>query len=219
MSVNYWLLPIALLLLWFPRQWLRFGGWISKTRRPPEDKSARDVRDVSLKYSVEFKKSRNWVDFFRAIAGSLAISYGCFSYEPGASRMASEQIFTLQAAIFVIAVIIQTIRIEGKFALVAPVFFLLGLSFGIVGWKAAAFACIAVWTINLTLPGPVSFLFVFAGLEVCFGLLLPRQASPRAAMLAAALAILPVLFSALTKRRLVRMNKKTKTVRRQNEAG
>ena len=215
MSVNYWLLPIALVLLWIPRQWLRFGGKvISRPRKPAVDKSDRDLRDVSLKYADEFRQSRNWVDFFRAIAGSLAIAYACFSRMPGAPKTTADEIFTIQAAIFVIAVLIQTIRMEGKFALVAPIFFLLGLSFGIVGWKAAAFACIAVWTVNLVLPGPVSFLLAFGALEACFGLMLPKQASPRTAMLAMALAVIPILFSTVTKRRLVKMNKKTKKVRR-----
>lgn len=215
MSVNYWLLPIALLLLWFPRQWLRFGGKvIAGPRRTPEDKANRDLRDVSIKYADELKKPRNWVDFLRAMTGSLAVAYACFDTAAGVEKMPVVEIFTLQAAIFVIAVLIQTVRIEGKFALVAPIFFLLGLSFGVIGWKAAAFACVTVWIVNLVLPGPGAFLFVFAGLEVCFGLLLPRQASLRGAILAAALSILPVLFSALTKRRLVKMNKKTKKVRR-----
>ncbi|CAM3150951.1 hypothetical protein [Rariglobus hedericola] len=215
MIVNYWLLPIALLLLWLPRQWLRFGGKVISLPRPSrQSRDDHDTRDVSLKYREEFSKPRNWVDFLRAIAGSLAISYACFERAPEAVKSVSTEIFILQCVLLFVAVVIQTVRFEGKVTLSAPVFFILGLSFGIIGWKAALFACVAIWVINLVLPSVAIFLFVFAGLQVCFGLILPQQATTRSALLAAALAITPVLFSAITKRRLVRLNKKGRQSRR-----
>lgn len=210
--INYWLLPIALVLLWLPRQWLRFGGRVfAEPRRRRVDHDEHDQRDVSLKYREEFTKSRNWIDFLRAIAGSLAISYCCF--ENGAvDKAVDARIFVLQCVVLIAAVLIQTIRHEGRFSLVAPVFFILGLSFGLIGWKGGLFASITIWTLNLVLPSAGVFLFVFAGIEICFGLLLSKVPL-RFALLAAALAILPVLLSAVTKHRLVRFSKKTKHVR------
>lgn len=214
MIIHYWFLSVALLLLWFPRQWLRFGRRvISRPHGRHSDRVERDATDKSLHVRDEFAKPRNWVDFLRALAGAVAVSYLCFEREPGAAKTVASQIFAIKCVVFVIAVLVQTIRLEGRFTLVAPVFFLLGLSFGLVGWKAAIFACIGVWTLNRVLPGVGFFLFVFAGLQVCFGLLLSRV--PHLLLiLAAGLTVLPVLLSAASKRRLVQLNKKSKTIRK-----
>ena len=217
MIINFWLLPIALVLLWLPRQWLRFGGKVfslphrRRHHHHTEPGSEHDQRDVSLKVREEFLKSRNWIDLFRAIAGSLAVTWCCFE-NADAAKAVDARIFMLQTVVFVLAVLIQTLRFEGRFSLVAPVFFILGLSFGLIGWKGGLFAGITIWTLNLVLPSPGVFLVVFAGVEICFGLLLSRVPL-RFALLAAALAILPVFLSAVTKHRLVRFSKKTKHVR------
>ncbi|MET0263414.1 MAG: hypothetical protein ABW223_10985 [Rariglobus sp.] len=213
MIVNYWILPIALLLLWLPRQWLRFGGKVIKVAQPRRrDRGDGLTRDESVKAREEFSKPRNWVDLLRAAAGSVAVGYACFEPGPDAARSVGTQIFVVEALILIIAVLIQTVRIEGKLSLTAPIFFLLGLSFGVIGWKAALFACVAIWIVNLVLPGSGIFLFVFAGLEICFGILLSRL-PVRDAVLAALLTILPVIFSAALKRRLVRLSRKTRSVR------
>jgi hypothetical protein len=91
--------------------------------------------------------------------------------------------------------------------LVPPVFFILGLSFGLLGWKAAVFAFIAIWIINCVLPSAGFFLAVFAGLEIVFGLLLSRT-SLAWIILASSLAMLPVVLSAMVNRRLGRSNTK-----------
>lgn len=210
--INYWPLSIVLVLLWLPRQWLRFGGKvIPHPRRGRPDRDDRDLRDVSLKYRDEFAKSRNWVDFLRAIAGSVAVTYGCFE-NADIAKAVDVRIFVLQCVVLIMAVLIQTIRREGRFSLVAPVFFVLGLGFGLIGWKAGLFAVITIWTLNMVLPSAGVFLVVFAGVEICFGLLLSKVPL-RLALLAASLALLPVLLSAVTKHRLVRFSKKTKHVR------
>lgn len=213
MIVNYWILSVALFLLWLPRQWLRFGGKVVKagaSRR--RNRAEHDPRDISVKLKEEFPKPRNWVDFLRAAAGAVAIGYVCFEKAPDAPRSVATSIFVVEGVIYVIAVLIQTIRMEGKLALTAPIFFLLGISFGIIGWKAAVFACVTIWVVNLVLPNSSVFLFVFAGMEMCFGLLLSRL-DVRDAILAAALSVLPVVFSALMKRSLVRLSKKSRSVR------
>ena len=212
--VNYWLLPVALLVLWVPRQWLRYGGKlisIPQPRRPGRDE--RDSRDESLKFSAAFAKPRNWVDFLRALGGGLAICYMCFEPAPDAPRAVDTQIFVVQCVILGLAILIQTIRIENRLTLVAPIFFLMGLSFGLVGWKAALFACVAIWTINLVLPSVSVFLVVFGALQLCFGLLFGSRLSLPASILAASLAMAPVLLSGITKRRLVQLNKKSRGAR------
>jgi hypothetical protein len=187
---------------------------ISVPRRKRPDRDDRDVGDVSIKWRDEFSNPRNWVDFLRAVAGSLAVSYVCFEQADDATKRVHTAIFVVQCVLMVAAVLIQTIRLEGRFTLSAPIFFVLGVSFGLIGWKAALLACVAIWVINLALPSAATFLFVFAGLQIFFGLVLPDQATIGPAMLAAGLAIAPVLLSALTKRRLVRFNKKARQSRR-----
>jgi len=214
--INYWPLLLALVLLWFPRQWLRVGGKVFSLRnrrrhRTTEEVSDHDQLDISLKAREEFLKSRNWVDLIRAIVGSLAISYACFE-NADATKQADLGIFVLQCTVLGIAVLIQTLRFEGRFSLVAPVFFILGLSFGPIGWQGGLLAGVTIWTLNLVLPAPGVLLLVFACVEICFGLLLSRVPL-RFTLLAASLAILPVLLSAVTKHRLVRFSKKTKHVR------
>jgi hypothetical protein len=215
--VNFWLLSIAVLLLWLPRQWLRFGGEFiplpkSSRRRKRDNSNPRNPGDVSLRFKEEFKKPRNWIDLMRAAAGAVAIEHGCFEKAVGAPKETATQIFVCATAIYVVAVLIQTIRMEGRLTLAAPVFFVLGLSFGIIGGMAALFACIMVWVINLVLPGSSMFLVAFAGLQVCFALLLARL-PVRDAALAGGLAVLPVVFSLVTKRRLVQLSKKSKAPR------
>lgn len=206
MTVNFWLLTIALILLWCPRQWLRVRG---KALRLPglsqPKREERGERDVSLNLKEELAKVRNWVDLFRTVGSSLTIG-SCFEVLPGAAKTVHMQILALECAIFIIAVLIQTIRFnDGRIVLVPPVFFVLGLSFGLLGWQAASFAFIAVWIVNSVLPSAGFFLSVFAGLELGFGLLLSRT-SLGWIILAAFLAILPVILSAMVNRRLGRSN-------------
>ena len=164
-----------------------------------------------MKHREEAFKARNWTDLVRAAAGSLAVMGCCFENEDPA-RGLDLWVFLLQSLVLGLAVFIQTLRIEGRLSLVAPVFFILGLSCGLIGWKAGLFAGVTIWTLNLLLPGAGVFLVVFAGIEICFGLLLSRVPL-RFVLLAAALAMLPVLLSAVTRHRLVRFSKKTKHVR------
>ncbi len=217
MIVHYWLLSFALLLLWFPRPWLRFGGKVvSLPSRSPVDKNLRDSNDVSLRLMDELPNPRNWVDFLRALAGGIAVMIFCFERIRGGPKITADLIFTIQCVIFVIALLIQTTRFfQQKMTLVAPIFFIFGLSFGLIGWQAALFACIAIWVANLLLPSAGVFLMVFAFLEMVFARFLSYgfHAYTRTLILTAALAITPVLLSAMTNRRLVKLNKKTRVSR------
>ena len=207
MLVNYWLLPFALILLWFPRQWFRNGGSVIPTprlRRRPAMQD-HDPRDLSLRWREEFFKFRNWMDVARGAVGSWAVVSMCFDTTPDAAKSTDVLILVLKALVLVIAVIIQTTRRERReITLVAPVFFVMGLSFGLVGTLAALFACLMVWTLNRALPSAGIFLCVFAGLQVCFGYVLASAPLPML-LLAAALGWIPVLLSAVTRRRLERI--------------
>jgi len=211
--INYWILPIALVLLWLPRQWLRFGTRYipgAQSRRPDRHANARNPGDVSLRLRQEMAKPRNWIDLVRATVGSLVIGYSALQAAPEAHPDVHTQIFMVKCIIFVVAVLIQMVRFEGRLTLAPPIFFVFGLSFGLIGWMAACFAIVAICVFNLVLPGPASFLFVFSGLQAVFGVMFARS-SFRETMLAAGLSFFPVVFSLMTKRRLMQLSKKSKS--------
>ncbi len=208
MIVNYWLLFIAVVLLCFPRQWLRKGARTSSSSRSRKKKRAViGDNDVIAQAKEELLKVRNWVDFFRSGAAGLAVVHLCFDQSPEVADDVGLQIFLIQIGIFLVGVLVQTVRLsQGGLSFVAPVFFMLGLSFGLIGWKAALFVCVAGFFLNRVLPGPGVFLFVFAVLELGFGMMLPG--SPLGlVLLAVGLSMTPALLSGVTKRQLVWLNK------------
>lgn len=208
MLVNYWLLSVAVLLLWFPRQWLRVGRTVvvlPNLRKRMQ--ASHDPRDLSLRWREEFFKARNWVDLLRAAIGGVGLVHVCVELSGSAVRELGFSVLIIKAMILVIAVALQTVRIEYKrMTLVAPVFFIFGLSFPLIGWMPALFAIIMVWVINRTLPTVSMFLFAFAALQLGFGYNL-RYSSLMMVLLSAGLAWMPVLWSAATHRRLERMAK------------
>lgn len=208
MLVNYWLLSVAVLLLWFPRQWLRAGRTVvvfPNLRKKLQ--TTHDPRDLSLRWREEFFKARNWVDLLRAVVGGIAVVHVCVGLSCTAAREVGLQILVIKALVLLIAVILQTVRIEyRRMTLVAPVFFIFGLSFPLIGWMPALFAIIMVWVMNRALPTVSMFLFAFAALQVGFGYML-KHSSLMLVLLSAGLAWMPVLWSAATHRRLERMAK------------
>lgn len=207
MITDYPVLIIALVLLWFPRQLLRLqprARRLASRARTGAAVPPQVVRDDSLNPKVEFAKSRNWIDLVRAASGAFAIFHVCFSVEDGGSLAV---VRVLQAFIVLVALHAQLVRVNhGRLTLVAPVFFVIGLSFVLVGWKAALFACLMVWVSSRVLPGPGSFLFALSLLLVAFGLMF-RGVSIVLLAFGAFSAIYPVILSSMLKRPLVRVNK------------
>ena len=74
----------GLLLLWFPRQWMRMGATVGSRRRRSGSTSTatlqpweqRDAGDPRISAKREFGKLRNYFDLLRAAAGGLAIVGG-----------------------------------------------------------------------------------------------------------------------------------------------
>ena len=170
-----------------------------------------NFEDVSLKIRAEFRKVRNWVDLARAATGTVAIDYVCFAAEPEAGRSVGISILVIKFILLLVSVLAQTLRLKGRVRLVAPIFFILGLSVGLISWLPALFACVAVWTCNRVIPSAGVFLFVFAGFELGFGLLLARGKLDHL-VLGGALAILPILLSAMIKQPLDQLNKTSRTM-------
>lgn len=151
---------------------------------------------------------RNWIDLLRAGAGSVAICKVALLPEEGASVELHLIVLGVQVAVLALAIAIQTIRLEKGFKLFAPLFFALGLGFGLLSWQAAAFACITLMVVNLVLPSSSVFLFALAGTQLCYGLLF--HCGLKQSVLAAMITGVPLLVSGATRRRLAQFSKKTK---------
>jgi hypothetical protein len=215
MIVNYWILSSALLLLFLPRQWLRLGVKFtgrSASRNLRKPLLERDALDASLKLKEEFSKVRNWIDLARAATGALAVNYACFNLEPRAETIGDNPLFALKCSLLIVAVGVQASHFKDRLQFSAPIFFILGLSFGLIGKEAALLACVSVWTVSLAIPSPATFLLVFAGLELGFGLLFALEDYPYI-LLAVGLAFIPTLLSRMMRRDLVKL-KKPSRVRR-----
>ena len=167
---------------------------------------ARDTQDASISLKSEINKARNWLDLARAAAGAVALNYACFSVELGAAKSLAPTIFALKGILLGVAVLVQVIRLGSRGRLVAPIFFVLGLSFGLIGWKPALFAFVTVWIFNRILPSAGVFLIAAASFQVVFGMLLARGLFLYQ-LLSAGLAILPLILSGMLKHPLVQINK------------
>jgi hypothetical protein len=220
MIVNLPLLVLGVLLLWFPRGWLRLGLPVLRRRRRRGERSksvepwrAREPGDPHVSFATEFRKFRNFIDLLRAGAASLVFAGGMgippsLVAEPGAPRAVVWQIVALRAAILLVGVLIQTIRVErGRVSFYPPIFYLAGLSIGLCDIRGAAFAFALMWALNTGLPNSQGFLSVYALLLVAFGHLFARRGD-LSAVYAGILAFVPVLLSLLAKKPLTIMSRK-----------
>ncbi len=207
-------LLLAVAMLWFPRQWLRHGGRLFKRRRRSttamekfSGKTARDPDDKSVHPRREFTTPRNYIDFFRALAGGYSLSAFAFT----ATGKDSEAIMlTVQGLVLLAATFIQAVRLEGhRHNYFAPIFWFVGLCAGYPGHYTGLFAFILVLAINPVIPNPRLFLTAYGLLVLLMGFLFgaPIVLNP----IAAGLVLLVPLASLLSKRPVVIFTRKPKT--------
>jgi hypothetical protein len=217
-SVPY--LLFSLVLLWLPRQWLRVGARVmpnrQRSRSTSRDSNPRHERqpgDRSIRLREELVKGRNYFDLLRGSIGSWSVMHFCFTLPPATDAPSSDRWtqLALQTAIFVVAVLIQMIRWNGKISLFAPVFFLMGLTVGVCGWQIALFATVLVWALNVALPNPEAFLLFLASALAGFSYVFLGTITLMI-LLGAALVFLPVVVSLLLKERLMVKTKRPKAV-------
>lgn len=225
MTTNLPLLILAITLLWFPRQWLRYGAIaLGKRRRRSnplivDPRRERQPDDQSLHFRDEFAKKRNYLDLLRGAAGSWCLMDFCFVRLPAAAGVApvsALKLLAIQGAILVVAVVIQMVRWEEKISFFGPVFFMIGLAVGACGYEIALFAAALTWVLNIVLPNPATFLFVFAGLLGGFGFVFNRSITEPRVLLAAGLMLFPVVVSVLSGRQLLIMTRKPRLVKPNN---
>ncbi len=227
MTIDYYLLVIALILLWFPRQWLRAGRkatrglrWLRRSRKYVKDPTqVREPGDTRLMFNEEFSKPRNYIDFLRAFAGGLVIMGNadwqigsCFQVPPDLALQPGgfDVLMYVRMAILLVAVVIQFVRYEGRITYYAPIFYLGGLGFALAGFNAGFFAFIVAWTMNSAMPlTPTGFLSAYALLVFMLGLIF-RGVSDQFVYFAGIVSFMPVLVSLLARRSLAMFSKKMK---------
>jgi len=213
-------LLIGLVLLWLPRGWLRIGKpSVTTKRRLDRDEEVdrqRQPSDHSLWIGDEFKRMRNWLDFFRGLAGGAAVVYALpvlvdqFLGVPGSSE--AKLVIGLTGGLFLAATLIQMIRIEERLSLTPPIFFLAGISFALLGPKTGLIAFVAIWAINVALPNPSIFMSVYGTLIILLGIGL--GAGRLESLLMGGLFVVPPFVAIMFKRRLTRIKKRKKIVAR-----
>lgn len=219
MIVDFPLFLFGLLLLWFPRQWMRLGLSLGHRRRSHgpvgglQPWERRDSGDPRIDFRREFSKLRNYFDLLRAGAGGLAIIGGfginsSLQLDGSNSAVHPVVVMALRFGILLVGVLIQMIRYERRHVtLFAPVFFLSGLSICLCGGWAALFAFVLIWGVNPMLGGPQSFLSLYAAVQLGLGELF-NDVSRELPVVAFGLCFLPVLISLLARRPLVVLTRK-----------
>jgi len=221
MIVRLPFLFVALLLLWFPRQWMRLGMSMSRRRskgssgsqRTEEPWNRRESGDPSVSFRREFAKLRNYVDLFRAVAGGLSVMGGlgispCLALSENPAPAAGLELLILKLGILLVGLIAQTVRNEKNRAQIfAPIFFLGGLSVGLDGPDVALFAFALIWALNPMIGNAEGFLFVYALLLLGFGLQFQGFGN-KLPIVAFVYCLLPVLISWVSHRPLVLFTRK-----------
>ena len=217
MTVHFQYFLPALLLLWMPRSWLYWrerppaprrrgtlGRLVRRLKKPSVnyDRTTRVVR-----FWPEFFKRRNLIDLARAGVGAWAVCDFSFTLEvPDPAAMTDSGVGTIattaMSTILLVAVAIQTFRPHGgRMVLVAPIYFVTGVSMGVLGVLPGLLAWALIWALSPLLFGPERLLLTYTLLLGLFGPLFGGYDRTIAWMPAAA-ALLPVLVSLFGKRPL-----------------
>ncbi len=167
LEIHWPYLLVGLLLLCYPRQWMRYGKWRRKRRKEREtaDRFAQDgavdPSDKSVRLGRELRTLRNHLDFFRALVGTYALWEASFTHAP-ADKWA---VFAVKAGLTLAAVVVQTTRWRERITFFAAIFFFAGMSIGMGNYVSGSLAFLLVCTLNPVIPNPRVFV-------VAFGLLL-----------------------------------------------
>jgi hypothetical protein len=213
-DIHYVYYAFALLLLGFPRGWLRVGARVSAkpVRRASAARAERDPQAQALHPLQEATKARNWVDFFRALVGTIAIFYAV--QRPAEPGLEDTIWAWLTLGPLVLGVAVQMIRMEGRLGLFAPIFFLQGLLLGACGPVVGLLSMVGAWALAPVLSGPAALLFVQGAAALILGFLQGTHAPVFIASMGG-LMWMPALVSVLLRKRLsAGFDKKVKVVNR-----
>ena len=208
-EVHWPYLALALAMLWYPRQWMRFGKWLKKRRKEREtmekfaQDGAIDPGDKSLKLGRELRAKRNYLDVFRAMVGGYALWEFSFTVAPENATLA----FGVKVLLVLVGILIQAVRWRDRITWFAAIFYAFGLSVGMGNHIGAPMAFLLTCTINPILPTPRVFLSVFALLLVPFAYFV-GQVGLTESVVTSGMILLPPLLSLLTHRPMVVFTRK-----------
>ena len=200
LEIHWPYLLVGLALLLYSRSWMRFGKWRRRRRRERESverfaqDGANDPADKSVRLGRELRGKRNYLDFFRALAGTMALWQWSFAYE----AVDQWTVFGLQAFLTLLAVVVQTTRWRQRVTFFAAIFFFAGMSVGMGNYVAGSLAFLLTCTLNPVIPNPRLFVSAFGLLLLPFNYFLGGDRD--LVLLNSALVLLPVLVSLLVKR-------------------
>ena len=212
LHIEWSYLLLASLLLWFPRQWLKLGRLFTPPRRAPQSTlekfssgPAHDPNDKSLSMRKELRSKRNYHDIFRAVAGGYCLRFYAFAATDDRSKM---QVLIIQASILFVAILIQSIRFEGRLGFFAPCFYFMGLATGYMSYIVGPFAMLLLFAINPIIPNPRMFVTTYGLLLLPLGWLFSEKMEH--VILLTTLLLLPPVLSLLGKRPMTIYGRKIK---------
>lgn len=151
MTPDFFLWPLALVLLWTPSAVMISARMRERLRHPAR---RRDEGVVSL-----LRSPLNWIDLLRAAGGAWLVQREVHGYLIGQDDIAT--VYTVvQYGVLSIAVLAQVIWIDRPVRVVGPAFFLTGLTFVVCGPTIGGFALLLGFTCALMLRR-LSLGFVF----------------------------------------------------------
>jgi hypothetical protein len=211
------LLLIAVALLWLPRTWMRRGATVWRIRRHRDTRSTGALDGSSISARREFVKPRNYYDIFRAFAGALALVGGfgvdaALQTDLNAPHSVGLKVLAIQAAILLVAVLIQAVRFERRVAVSAPVFFIAGIVAVLCPIWPVVCGLLIAWLLTPIMPNVGGFLIIQA--LVTGALVYVLGGLSALCLVGIGLCLLPVLVSLLTRRPLTVFSRRGVTASR-----
>jgi hypothetical protein len=168
MNPDFFLWPLALVLLWTPSAVMISARMRERLRHPAR---RRDEGIVSL-----LRSPLNWIDLLRAAGGAWLVQREVHGYLIGQDDIAT--VYTvIQYSVLSIAVLAQVIWIDRPVRVVGPAFFLTGLTFIVCGPTIGGFALLLGFTCALMLRR-LSLGFVFVPSSVIGFAMFFQELSP-----------------------------------------
>lgn len=203
MTIHWPYLVLALLTLWFPRQWMRLGKLWRNKRKEREtlerfaQDGANDPDDKSVRLGRELRNQRNYLDILRGFLGAFALWR--FSFE--AEREQATLVFAVCAVVTFVGVLIQSLRWRERITFFAAIFYYAGVSCGMGNGYPGALAFLLICAVNPVIPAPRVFVAAYALTLLPFNYFLGDD--QRIAGLNTLILLVPVIWSLMVKRPMV----------------
>lgn len=142
-----WLFLIAAVVLLVPP--LPVGGSVRRFLR--------SRRNPMVKPKHLLGRWQNWVDLVRALVGVYLLMHLAVSIDPDVKGGATRALM-VQAGVLGLGLLFQSIRSNNGIVLVAPVFYLSGITLIVGNWDAGGFAVLVGWMFSLVSKSPIYLL-------------------------------------------------------------